>query len=498
MKITKSILFLCFLAFAFAGCNKDELAELNDNTKEPTEVSGEYLFSNAQQALSDQIASTNVNRNIFKLVAQYWTETQYPDEGQWNLAKRNIPRQVWSAYYRDVLMDLNRAKSLMSEQTITEGLPADEAAKVTAKLANKLAIADILMVMTYQRLVDTFGNIPYSQSLDIDATTTPAYDDAESVYKQLFDRLDVDISKLNASYESYKPDEEYIYKGDVAKWITFANSLKFKMAIIVQDVPSLNPSEKAQAAFDAGIISDPMGGEDAIYNYSTGVPNTNPLWEDLVASGRTDFVAANTIVDTLNALDDPRRKYFFDGNIEDGDGNPIYIGGNYADHNGYDTLSHVSQVFNDPTYPNTLMDYTEMQFYLAEANASNLISTGSAESYYNEGIKSSILSWGGTEDEASDYIATVPYDDSNWRQSIGFQEWIAFYSRGFEGWTTIRRCNLIEFMNYSSEVPVTLEDFPLRFNYPVEEQTLNGPNYQAAAAAMGGDLKTTRLFWDKD
>lgn len=488
---------MCVLALAFVGCDKDKLAELNENTKEPTEVKGEYLFSNAQQALSDQIASTNVNRNIFKLWAQYWTEEQYPDEAQWNLAKRNIPRQVWSAFYRDVLMDLNRAKILMNDQTKTEGLPAEEAAKVTGKLNNKLAITDILMIMTYQRLVDTFGNIPYSQALDIDATTTPAYDDAETIYKDLFRRLDEAIGTLNTEYDGFNADEEYIYNGDIQSWITFGQTLKFKMAVTVQDVASLNPGDKATAAFNAGIISDPTGGEDAEYPYSTGVPNTNPLWEDLVASGRTDFVAANTIVDTLNALDDPRRKYFFDDNITDSLGNVVYIGGLYGNRNGYDTLTHVNQRFNDPTYPNLLLGYTEVQFYLAEANASGLISTGNAEDYYNEGIRSSIvLDWGGTEAEASAYIATVPYDAGNWRKSIGFQEWISFYSRGFEGWSTIRRCNLISFMNYSSEVDVDLTDFPLRFNYPVEEQTLNGPNYSAAAAAIGGDLKTTPLFWD--
>ena len=88
------------------------------------------------------------------------------------------------------------------------------------------------------------------------------------------------------------------------------------------DVPSLNPGEKAQQAVDAGVISDPS--ENAIYPYSSVVPYTNTLWEDLVASGRNDFVAANTIVDYMNALNDPRRPFYFDSNITDDNGDVIY------------------------------------------------------------------------------------------------------------------------------------------------------------------------------
>lgn len=495
MKIIKSSIIICLLAVLFAGCNKEKLSELNNDTKNPTDVSGEYLLSNAEQNLSDQIASTNVNNNIYKLWAQYWTETTYPDEAQWNITKRNVPRSVWSVFYRDVLSDLSRAKELINAQTKTTGLPADELNRVTSERDNKLAIIDVLMVYTYQRLVDTFGNIPYSQALDIAATTTPAYDDAETIYQKLFDRLDQDIAMMDPSFDSFTPEAEYIYNGDVASWVVFANSLKFKMAVHVMDVPSLDPGGKAQAALTAGIISSVL--ENARYPYSTVVPNTNPLWEDLVASGRDDFVGANTFIDTLNSLGDPRLPYFFDGNLTDGSGDPIYIGGVYGARNGYDTLTQVSLVFRDPTYENRLIDYTEMQFYLAEARASGIITTGNAVDYYNEGVKSSILFWGGTDAEATTYLATVPYDDANWRMSIGVQEWISFYSRGFEGWTTIRRLDLVENLNVPPGLGLEKKDYPVRFTYPVEEQTLNGANYSQAAAAIGGDSKTTKLFWDK-
>ena len=56
-------------------------------------------------------------------------------------------------------------------------------------------------------------------------------------------------------------------------------------------------------------------------------------------------------------------------------------------------------------------------------------------------------------------------------------------------------------MNYPSfnmppEPPEGVTTILTRFTYPINEQTLNAANYQAAATAIGGDLLTTKLFWD--
>ena len=176
-------------------------------------------------------------------------------------------------------------------------------------------------------------------------------------------------------------------------------------------------------------------------------------------------------------------------------------GGTYGATNSYSNFTHLSQTFKDPTYPNTLIDYTEMQFYMAEATASGMIS-GDPESHYNEGITASILSWGGTQEDADAYLTedSVAYSivvaANDWRYAIGKQEWLSFYSRGFEGYSTWRRLDA-PILNIPPDLGLTYDELPVRFRYPVEEQTVNGANYSAAAAAIGGDEITTKLFWDK-
>ncbi len=81
------------------------------------------------------------------------------------------------------------------------------------------------------------------------------------------------------------------------------------MAITVADVPALNPGTKASQAVAAGVMTS--NADNATLQYKSTQPNTNPLYEDLVSSGRYDFVAANTIVDAMNTLNDPRRANYF-------------------------------------------------------------------------------------------------------------------------------------------------------------------------------------------
>ena len=99
----KKILFI-LLVFVVASCSKD-FEEMNTNTKSPVAVSGEALFTNAQKNLADQLASINVNTNIWKLWARYITETQYVDEANYDIISRTQADNAFRTYYRDVLRD---------------------------------------------------------------------------------------------------------------------------------------------------------------------------------------------------------------------------------------------------------------------------------------------------------------------------------------------------------------------------------------------------------
>ncbi len=457
--------------FVVSCANDDKYENLNQDPNNPTQVSADALFTSATKSLFDQLESTNVNTNVFRLFAQYWTETTYIDESNYDLITRGIAGSHWSEMYRDVLYDLKDAKSLANSDV-------------------KAAQISVLEVYTWQQMVDTFGDIPYSNALQGASEPTPSYDNDADIYADLLVRINAAITTLSTSSASGFTSSDVIYQGDIAKWTKFANTLKLKIAMRMADVNNATAQTAAQQAVTAGVFTS--NSDNAIIGYEGATPNTNPLWVDLVQSGRSDFVVANTVVDYMNTLNDPRREYYFDDNLGAG----VYVGGPYGDNNTFSSYTHIGEVMHEPTFRGVLMDYAETEFLLAEAVERGYAVGGSAAAHYNNGITASMQDWGVASGSISSYLANPAVDyataTGTWRQKIGFQFWLAMYNRGFEGWCVYRKYDAPVF-NVAAESGLPV---PKRYTYPLSEQTLNVTNYNAASSAIGGDDMTTPVFWD--
>ena len=101
-KMRNYLLSLLCVAFVFTSCEVDE--SLNIDQKNPSEVPASGLFTNALKNLGNQMNSCSVNENVFRLYAQYWAQTTYPDESQYNQVTRNIGGNMWNTMYRDCLL----------------------------------------------------------------------------------------------------------------------------------------------------------------------------------------------------------------------------------------------------------------------------------------------------------------------------------------------------------------------------------------------------------
>ena len=388
--------------------------------------------------------------------------------------------------YRDVLRDFKESAKLI------DAMPAVTAADIKVK-NNKKAIIDIMTAYTYSVLVDTFGDVPYSEALNIEVNPLPKYDDAKTIYKDLISRLKDDNNLLSAGSDSFG-SADLIYGGNAGKWKLFANSLRLRLAINIDDADHAIGNTEVLAAVADGIISNNSDNTALIYLMQQ--PNTNPLYLDLVISGRNDFLPANTIVNKMNTLNDPRREKYFDLT----GATTVYSGGVYGSSNGFANFSHISATLADPTYPATLMSYSEVEFLLAEAVERSIAVGGTASNHYNNAITASMESWGVATADIVTFLAepAVNYTTAtgNWKQKIGEQSWLAQYNRGYEGWTNFRRLDfpalIAPAVTFNSITKV-----PTRFTYPANEQTLNGTNVSGASAAIGGNTLLTKLFWDK-
>lgn len=470
----KYIIALSTLIMASSCATDDAYDKLNQDPNKPTQVTSDALFASATKTLFDQSESTNVNSNIFRMLSQYWTETTYIDEANYDLVTRNIPQNYWSNIYRNVLFDLKDAKA-------------------RANNANKKAMIEVIEVYTWQLLVDTFGDVPYSAALQGSAEPTPVYDKASDIYANLLVRLNSAIANFDPSASTVAlqgfTTSDVIYQGDLNQWVKFANSLKLKIAMRLSDVNASVSKTNAEQAVAAGVLSS--NADNANIQYESNPTNANPLWVDLVQSNRTDFVVANTVVDYMNAKDDPRREFYFDDNLAGG-----YDGGTYGASNNYNSNTHIGDLMHQQNFRGVLLDYSEVQFLLAEAAARGYNTGSTVTTHYNNAITASMQDWGVSSTDITTYLlrTDVAYATAtgDWRQKIGFQFWLAMYNRGHEGWSVYRKYDT-PVMNVP---PISNEAVPTRLTYPLNEQTLNKTNYTAAATAIGGDLKLTKLFWD--
>jgi hypothetical protein len=488
----KKIFAFLMLALAFVGCTKDFEDDLIDK-KNPVAVPAPMLFANAQRNLVDQITTPNVNSGIFRLISQHWANTTYPEESRYDLVSRNIPQNFWFTMYRDVLMDFREASKVIQ---------ADQALDATIK-ANQLALIEVMEVYSWSILVNTFGDIPYSEAFNPDIIY-PKYDDDAAIYADLFARLDAAIATLsneNAGNTSFG-GSDLIYGGNIARWLKFANSLKLKLGMTVADVDPQRAATAVSQAVDAGVFTS--SADNAVFRYLPAPPNVNPVWSNLVQSGRNDFVPANTLVNKMNQLNDPRRSAYF--TLHEG----AYVGGIYGNNNTWANFSKVNPAITAPDAPAIIMSYSEVEFFLAEAAARGFI-TGVPADHFKNAITASMQQWGVEAGQITAYLAqpelvadiaalATPGSGGTLterqRQALGVQKWISLYERAFDAWTEFRRLDYPQLQAPDAQYRPVYNVVPVRYPYPATERTLNNANFAAAASAIGGDEATTRIFWD--
>lgn len=486
MRKILSLITVSFLLLTSCSSNED-FADLNINPNRPSVTPSSFLFVSSTKSLVDQMTSISVNFNHYRFFAQYVAQRNFAAESNYELVERNVPQNHWSEIYRDVLIDLQDAKSVVP----TEGL-------LDAVADNRIALSEILSIYAWQQLVDTFGDIPYTQALLGTENLSPVYDDAETIYNDLFVRLDAALNMLDESASGFG-QSDLIYQDNIASWRKFGNSLKLRLGIRVLELPSMSSiaQNAIEQAVSAGVFTS--NEDNAIMGYESAQPNTNPVHEtlDRDISGRPpDFFPANTIVDYMNNLEDPRRPFYFDNNITNDAGDVIYVGGIYGTVNDIALTTLLGPTLIEATFRGVLMSYSEVSFTLAHATELGVNVGGTTAEFYNNGITASMEDWGVTESDISDYLARPDVDYSTaigtWQEKIGLQYWLAMYNRGFEGWTLWRQLGA-PMLNVAAD---SGDPIPVRYTYPVEEQTLNGTNYTAAATAIGGDTQQTNIFWD--
>jgi len=464
--------------FSIFSCSNFE--EINTDPARASETLPEYLLSNAQKSAADGIYHRYYNARQTMQLAQYWTGTDKTAESRYLFNDDGL----WSNLYSGPLADLQEI--LLYYQNNPE-----------SKNESMIAVVEILKSWIFHNLTDIYIDIPYSQALKGNEFVQPIFDPAPEIYKNLLTNLATQISVLEQSTKSIRGD--IIAGGDPGKWIKFANALRMRIAMRMVNVDETSAKSIIEAAA-LNTIND--GSENFYFPYNES-KEENRFPYNNADRPLVEFAVTTTLLDYLVETDDPRLPVYARPDETNGE----YVGKPYGVEANSPTviaLSKPGSAAFDASAKGYLITFAEIAFIKSEAAARGMKVGGTAEEWYEKGIKASMKQWGISDNDAiAAYIQRVPFSAGNWNDVIGTQKWLALYLQGIQGWLERLRMDFnkpngepLFIAPVSGSLNPDVDFLPSRLVYPSETRINNEANSKAAASRIGGDRYSTKNWWD--
>jgi hypothetical protein len=480
---------LALMVLVVLSCTGD-FEEINVNPNNPIRTQPSLILPGVQRDMMNTLIGETWS--IGNTVIQHTAKNQFVNEDRYLWGELN---SIWNAVY-DNMRDVNN---------ILIQAEADN-------LSNYKGVALIMKSWMFSLVTDAYGDVPYTEALQgKEGVFFPKYDTQESIYDGILSDLEEANTLLNGALSI---SGDLIYGGDVQNWRKLANSLRIRYLMRVSD-------RRDVSAELSVIVSDPdqypiftSNADHAVYSFLADAPNQFPLYTYRIGSFN-EFRASKTLTDRLQATNDPRLFIFVrptpatEATPSPADDQYVGIPNGLADvealtyNGGPEFQSRVGPLFfeqaNTPlgiqVAKGIIMTYAELQFLLAEAAEKSLIS-GNAADYYMNGINASFAFYGITPAPAYFTQSEVAYTGSEQEllEKIGTQKWISLFFQGLEAWFDWKRTG------YPVLAPAVDNQngdrIPVRFIYPIIEQSLNGENRAAAVARQGADDLNSRVWWD--
>lgn len=526
-KYTRLIAFTVIFSGVIVGCT-DSFESYNTNKHEATEEMMSYDNLKTGSFFSQMLRNVvpfadGINLSSDYQIAQGLSADLYSGyvapTGAWYSGVHNGSYSFITNWIRN-----------MFEIPFTNVMPAWESVTTIANeqnLSEVAALAIVVKVAGMHRVADTYGPIPYINfgggNLQGD------YDSLEDIYKKFFEELggaiDVLTSFVNANPGSTLLKKfDYVYEGDVEKWVKFANTLRLRLAMRVVYANADLAKREAELA-----VSNPIGlitntSERASLKHSSSLIYYHPLLD--IQKFNAGEARMSAIMDAyMNGYADPRRAAYFTKTSDDGyhgvrlgivtSSWTSYVGTNISKFNMTESATEI-----------VWMTAAESYFLRAEGAIRGWNMGSSAQSFYEDGILKSFDENGVSDANYITSTATpAAYVDNAtgangrpapstisiaWSETDGMeakleriitQKWIAMYPDGPEGWAEFRRTGypkLFPVVANRSNNTIDTDIQVRRLPYPESEYNKNAAGVASGISKLGGnDTGGTKLWWDK-
>ncbi len=177
-------------------------------------------------------------------------------------------------------------------------------------------IAKILKVYEYAKVVDVWGDVPYTQAQQLTGNLQPAYDDDATIYPKLITLLTDAVNELNAVSSVLTPGTNSVmYTGTYAtikaNWIKLANTLKLRLLLHYSKInPAFCVAQITALVNTAGITFMASNADSYQMAFYDVAAQRNPISAFEVS--RPNYLFADAaMVNLMTSKGDPRRPYYF-------------------------------------------------------------------------------------------------------------------------------------------------------------------------------------------
>lgn len=406
----KKIIYSLIIFIGLVSCD----SELDINRTPDNQSQDNAALSS--QTSAGQIGITAAQSSYYALIggiwSQYWSQSlaasQYRTIDDYTVnTTSGINTGGWAAMY-DALSDVRNAKKIASANSNW----------------NYLLISTCMEVYASQILTDFYGDIPYTEAnLGVEAFN-PVSDTQEEVYDAMIETLNDALSKnLSESSTPAPSKDDFIFAGNMDKWVRFANTLKLKIFLRQTEVRPSVAQNGIMAMITAG---DQFLTEDAAVGLAGDVFKdeanlSNPLYETdrRQLNTATNLRASTTLHSFLLDNSDPRlQSYYGLGNsLDQGDYNSSAAPNSVA----VADISPLAPVYFISAAQSYFMQAEAMERYNGGAGAKALYDAGvaaafnKAANFFDDSLSEANQTW----------IYEAPYDYSSFVATGGAYEYPA-------------------------------------------------------------------------
>ena len=525
--IKKLVLFtlLGMSVNSLVSCDND-LEAINVNENSPEIVPTTTIFNGANRYLMTNTRDGWWSARMSLPWMQYSSQNEYLNEDKYQYRDAQTTNG-WVYLYRSA----NNFKDIIKR--VEDPATASQMAAF-GNPQNQIAASRIMLAYTFDNLVTHFGDVPYwsygdknnpnFQALQIDTYTAAKYTSQEEIYADLLKELKEASEQIVTSDKVFTAGDN-IYNGDALLWKKFANSLRLRIA---NRLKAKMPSAQSHIsdAIASGVFTS--NADNAEHKFGTLDAEGNPFWQTFfVGNARTDFFVNQTFVDLLKGNKgtfgvDPR---LFEivapkgssigqvgaGTTEVTTDLTLFTGMPYGMpdvDNFFLQIANVnlfSSKYIKINKPETLMEYSEVEFILSELN-------GWSQSNYVAGVRANMEKWGVSQSNITAFLNSLPSANE---ENVLTQKYISLLSNADEAWNEYRRTgypnsSILLMPGQTGTKPtgqtyvftplisgnVVANDLPARVRYPITQQTLNRENWNEASSRLSnGDEINSKLFF---